>query len=183
MKRGAVLSFCILLSAGLAYGQAGFIGLFTDFSYTDCSVVDTPGEVYIYAVHKASTGATASQFRIAVDAGMTCTPVSVIHNFPTTLGDPATGISISYGACYPSDILLFTWVFSCSGTSLPCSKLDVVPDPAVLTGTIEVFDCNHFKLVGGGGVMYVNPDGSCDCGEIVPVEETSWGQIKSLYHR
>jgi hypothetical protein len=29
--------------------------------------------------------------------------------------------------------------------------------------------------------MYVNPDGSCDCGEVVPVEDTSWGQIKALY--
>ena len=76
---------------------------------------------------------------------------------------------------------MFTWVFSCSGTSAPCSKLEVVPDPAVATGTIEVFDCNHFRLVGGGGLMYVNPDGSCDCGEVVPAEDTSWGQIKALY--
>lgn len=181
MRRGLLLLLGILLSASLAYGQAGFIGLFTDFGYTDCSLVDTPGEVEVYVIHKATPGATASQFRIALDAGVDCVPVDVIHNFPTTLGDPATGISISYGICYPSDILLFTWVFSCSGTSSPCSKLEVVPDPAVATGTIEVFDCNHFRLVGGGGLMYVNPDGTCDCGEVVPVENTSWGQIKALY--
>jgi len=181
MRRGLLLLLGILLSASLVHGQAGFIGLFTDFGFTDCSLVDTPGQVEVYVIHKATPGATASQFRIAVDAGVTCTPINVIHNFPTTLGDPATGISISYGFCYPSDILLFTWVFSCSGTSAPCSKLEVVPDPAVATGTIEVFDCNQFRLVGGGGLMYVNPDGSCDCGEVVPVEDTSWGQIKALY--
>jgi hypothetical protein len=181
MKRALLLSLGIILASGLAYGQAGFIGLFTDFGYTDCSLVDTPGEVSVFAIHKASAGATASQFRIAVDPGMTCTTVEVINNFPTTLGDPASGISISYGFCYPSDILLFTWVFSCSGTSAPCSIMEVVPDPAAASGTIEVFDCNQFKLVGGGGIMYVNPDGSCDCGEVVPSEDTSWGQIKSLY--
>ena len=181
MKRGLLLALAIILAAGLAHGQAGFIGLFSDFGYTDCSLVDTPGEVSVFAIHKASSGATASRFRIAIDPGMTCTTVDVIHNFTTTLGDPATGISISYGACYPSDILLFTWVFSCNGSSSPCSIMEVVPDPAAASGTIEVFDCNHFKLVGGGGIMYVNPDGSCDCGEVVPSKVTSWGQIKALY--
>jgi hypothetical protein len=181
IKRGLLLSLGIILLAGLAYGQAGFIGLYSDFGYTNCSMVDTPGEVSIYVVHKASAGATSSQFRIAVGAGMACTPLEVIHNFTTTIGDPATGITVSYGACYPSDILLFTWVFSCSGSSAPCSILEVVPDPAAVSGTIEIFDCSHFKLVGGGGIMYVNPDGSCDCGEVVPEKDTSWGQIKSLY--
>ena len=90
MRRGLLLSLGILISASLAHGQAGFIGLFTDFGYTDCSLVDTPGEVQVYVIHKATPGATASQFRIAVDAGVTSTPINVIHNFPTTLGDPAT---------------------------------------------------------------------------------------------
>ncbi len=181
MKRVLLLSLGIILSAGMAFGQAGYIGLYSDFGYTNCTMYDTPGLQTIYAVHKASTGSTASQFRIAVDPGMTCITVGVINGFPTTIGSPETGISVAYGACFSSDILLLTWNFLCSGTSATCSMLRIVPDPSALSGTIEVVDCDQFKLVGGGSIMYVNPDGNCDCGEIVPVRESSWGAIKSLY--
>ena len=181
MKRVLFLSLGILLTAGMAFGQAGYIGLFSDVGYTNCTMYDAPGLETIYAVHKASTGSTACQFKIAVDPGMTCTGVGVINAFPTTIGTPGTGISVAYGACYPSDILLLTWNFFCSGTSTPCSMLQVVPDPSALSGTIEVVDCDLFKLVGGGSIMFVNPDGNCDCGEIVPVRESSWGAIKALY--
>ena len=36
-------------------------------------------------------------------------------------------------------------------------------------------------LVGNGSRLYVNPDGTCPCGEVLGTAETNWGKIKALY--
>jgi hypothetical protein len=182
MKRVLLFSLGILLCAGVAFGQAGYIGLFTDPGYTDCYLYDDViGIKSIYAVHKAASSVTASQFQVAIGPGMGCVETGVMNNFPTVIGSPSTGISIAYGACLVSDILLFTWNFFCQGTSGTCAKLEVVPDPAAISGAIEIVTCNSYKLPGNGSALYVNPNGFCDCGEVVPTRESSWGQIKALY--
>jgi hypothetical protein len=181
MKRLLLLALITVSVAGSAFGQAGYIGLFSDAGFTDCSMVDVPGVQTIYAVHKAASGVTASQFMVEVDAGMACTSLGTINYFPTTIGTPENGISIAYGSCLVSDIVLFEWAWSCAGTSLPCSRLEVMPDWGSITGTIEVVDCYSQKLIGNGSIMYVNPNFSCDCGIVVPAEHTSWGQIKAMY--
>lgn len=181
MKRIVLLFLITVLSAGPASGQAGYIGLFSDAGFTDCSMVDVPGIRTIYAVHKAAIGVTASQFMVEVDPGMTCASMGTINYFPTTIGTPENGISIAYGSCLVSDIVLFEWNWSCSGSSATCSRLEVVPDWGSITGTIEVVDCSSRKLIGNGSIMYVNADFSCDCGIVVPAEPTSWGQIKAMY--
>ncbi len=71
-------------------------------------------------------------------------------------------------------------LYSAAGP-LPCSTLEVVPDPAALTGQIEGVDCNQTKTFPNGSVLSFNGDASCPCGIIVPVEETNWGRVKSLY--
>lgn len=178
-----LLTFCTLLPANLAFGQAGYIGLFTDIGYTDCRLWDDAVEIKtIYAVHKAASFVTQSQFLVYVDPGFGCTEVGLTYNFPTAIGSPTTGLTIAYGTCSVSDILLFTWDFQCQmATAGDCIRLEVVPDPAALSGYIEVIDCNSNRLIGNGSTLFVNPNWTCDCGEIVPAEETNWGQIKALY--
>ena len=181
MKRMLLILLTTVVCASPAFGQAGYIGLFSDAGFTDCSMVDIPGVRTIYAVHKAASGVSASQFMVEVDAGMTCASLGTINYFPTTIGTPENGISIAYGSCLVSDIVLFEWTWSCSGTSLPCSRLEVVPDWGSISGTIEVVDCYSQKMIGNGSIMYVNANFGCDCGIVVPATPASWGQIKALY--
>jgi hypothetical protein len=182
MRRGLIVALGILFSAGAALGQAGYIGLFSDIGYVECYLWDDEvGPKSLYAVHKAASGVTQSQFLVEVAPGFGCTEVGITYNFPTAIGSPTTGLTISYGACSVSDILLFTWDFQCQITSATCVKLEVVPDPAAMSGYIEVVDCNSNRLIGNGSTLYVNPNFTCDCGEIVPAEDTNWGQIKALY--
>jgi hypothetical protein len=88
-------------------------------------------------------------------------------------------MSASYGGCVSSDILISTLNYFCMGTSPACAYLEVVPDPASPSGTIEVVNCSFVKLIGVGSILTVNGDATCPCG--LPTHESSWGQIKSIY--
>jgi hypothetical protein len=182
MKKLLLLSIGILLCASIAYGQAGYIGLFSDPVYTACDVIDAAAAlVPVYVVHKSCPGATASQFMVQPGGGWNCTFTGEIIAVPVSIGSSLAGLSASYGGCMPSDILISTLNWFCMGTSPACASLEVVPDLGAPSGTIEIVDCSFVKLVGNGSILYANPDGSCDCGEIVPTRESNWGQIKSLY--
>jgi hypothetical protein len=170
-----------MLCAGAAYGQAGGIGLYFDTPvYATCDYADVaPALVPVYVVHKLTPGATASQFMVISGGGFNCTYTGEIIHVPVSIGSTQTGISVSYGGCVPSDILIATINYFCMGTAPVCSYLEVVPDPAAPTGTIEVVDCAFVKLIGNGGRADINSDGSCHCGN--PTTDTTWGAVKTLY--
>jgi hypothetical protein len=183
LKRLLLLSFAFFAVTGVCYGQAGFIGLYSDSpGYSNCVLIDgDQGIVTVYVVHKGTPGATMSWFKGEVGGGFGCTPVGEGHYFTTSgPGWFDAGIGLFYEACLASDILLITLEFSCTGTSANCAWIRVVGDPNHRSGEIEVVDCDRNRLVGGGSIMYINPDGSCHCGA-VPVENSTWGSIKSLY--
>jgi hypothetical protein len=51
------------------------------------------------------------------------------------------------------------------------------------SGQINGADCNYLpnKTFPEGGQIVINPNETCECMRPVPVQETTWGQIKSLY--
>lgn len=178
MGRIVVTSLGILLCASAAIAQPGGINLFSDPTYTDCHFYDAgPGLQHVYVVHVFTPGVTASQWML-VNNGMLCTYLAESSPF-ITIGDAFSGISVAYGACLAYEILLLDISYFCNGLSPACATITVEPDPAAPTGTIEVVDCAANKLVGMGGVLWVNPDGTCSC--IIPTESTSWGRVKALY--
>ncbi len=184
MRNVTILSMCILLCASAVFGQAGGIALFADPTYIDCSFIDAGAAlVIIYAVHVGTPGAAGCQWMVAEGGGFNCTYISEIGcgGF-NPIGDTRSGIACAYGSCLPSDILVATINYFCTGTSPACTWLEVVPDDDAPTGTIEIIDCSMQKLVGYGGRLYVNPDGSCDCwGRPWKVHQSSWGGVKVLY--
>lgn len=182
MKKVLLLTLAIMICASMAFAQAGGIGLYTDAAYTSCSFVDAAaGLVPIYAVHKLTPGATASQFLVSPGGGWNCTSVGEVIHVPVSIGSAMGGLSASYGGCRASDILIVTINFFCSGISPACAYLEVVADPASPTGTIEVVNCSFVKLVGVGSMLFANPGAGCgrECG--LPTHETNWGKIKTIY--
>ncbi|MGD8414464.1 MAG: hypothetical protein PVF33_09540 [Candidatus Latescibacterota bacterium] len=176
-----LLPLLLIVSAGAALGQTGYIGVYADPAGTECMLSDRGGrEVNVYVVHQATSGAAASQWRIVSGGGFDMTYLGETWS-TTALGDARSGVSTSYGACLASPILLCTVTYLAHGTSSPCSYLEVVADPASVGGEIEVVDCNSNFLSGSGGRLYVNPDGTCQCGQADNVRDTDWGRIKAMF--
>ena len=182
MKKLLLISLALLFVGSNAFAQAGAIGMFVDAgTYVDCTGDDVGAAlVPVYVVHHLTPGATAVQFRVVPMAGFACVYTGEIIHVPVSIGNTQAGISASYGGCLPAPILIATINYFCQGMSPTCSYLEVIPDPAAPSGTIEVIDCSFVKLVGNGGVLNWNNDGSCDCYD--PVKNTSWGGVKALYN-
>lgn len=186
MKRFVLLSIGLLLVSSLAFAQPGSIGLFSNVGGTNCDVYDTvPGLVLVYVVHVYTPGATASQFRVASNWGNAMTYLSEAVTAPyikigTCYGN---GCAIAYGSCRPSPNMILTLQFFASGLTPPCSYLQVMPDISTVPAktSVLVTDCASPPLLlnATGGDVVINPVEGCFCD--IPVEETSWGRIKSLY--
>ena len=58
---------------------------------------------------------------------------------------------------------------------------EVVPDPALASGQIEIVDCSSNVRFANGGILWVNGN-DIDCNCLPATETSSWGKIKSLYH-
>lgn len=182
MKALIILGIILVLSVGLAHGQAGYIGLFTDAGAINCDVIDGgTGVVEIYIIHMASAGATAAQFKVEGGGGMNMMWVSDHYTWICIdCGTTQEGIVVPYlGGCKSSPFVLLSMTYFSMATSAVCSYLDVVADPDAASGTIEIVDCSSTMHTAGGSRMYVNPDGSCSCN--VATKQSHWGGIKALY--
>jgi hypothetical protein len=181
MKRGLLLFAALLITVSMSHAQPpGSLFLAGDSLGTDCTVYDTPGLVHIYVVHVYTYGATGSQFMIDCTSGFA--PVYLTEFSPyITIGNSQTGVAIAYGSCVPSPHTILDIHYFGQGLSQDCSSCRVVPDPYAMPPQILVADCQDPPnlLIATGGEIWINPDGSCHC--LIPVQETSWGQIKSLY--
>jgi hypothetical protein len=175
-----VLLFATLAAVAWSPASAQFdvIGVFADPSMSSCKISDGGGMVSVYVVH-TTNGAVASQFMVKASSGVTLTWISDTVAFPAALGTTQSGISVGYGACFSSDVLVATVKYLASGTSSSCSWLSIAPDPSSLKQKIEVVNCSQTTVDPSVSRLVINSDGSCDCG---PTSElTNWGKIKSRY--
>ena len=183
MKHVLSLVLCFLFIAGLAQAQGGTIGVFGDTGGAACDIYDsTPGLVLVYVVHVYTPGATGCQFKIDDSAAsMTFLAESVPAPY-MSIGSSHYGIAIVYGMCVPAPNLVLTLQYFAQGLSTACSHIDVVPDPTAVPPGIYVANCAYpapALLNATGGTVMVNPIEDCMCN--VPAEDTTWGQIKSLF--
>ena len=139
-----------------------------DFSGNPSGAVET-----VHVFHSFHGGVTASNFKIQ-DIGTNWTwIVDQPQGGTTIVGNTRDGGLFAYGGCITTEFNFVNVLYATAGTAGPCSSLEVVPNPASLTGTIEGVNCDDIKLVADGSRVFVN----CT----VPVEETTWGAVKALY--
>ena len=190
MRKSLILIATVLVVAipAAASAQYGVIGLYTDASAGNCEVNDSAQGIFdVWVVHTMGTGASAAQFKVQPSMGFTATYIGDFSPFELYLGSSQTGISIAYGECLSGSIVLLKITYLFDGSSGTCGWLEVTGDPAEREYPNDpiVADCGSWdtmaKHVVQGGKLFVNPDGSCPCFLAVPVRESTWGQIKSLY--
>ena len=187
MKKALVLALGMLCSASLAFGQAGVLGTYADELGEQCNVVDdAAGLLTIYVVHTMTQGAFATAYTaVAPLSCMTAaTYLSDTAPFPVTIGNSQTGVSIGYGACLAGPISTLGINFFAAGLTQTCCDYSITAfdDPETDPNFIQVVDCGENLIEGSGRINTVNGNPQeCDCAA-VPVEETSWGQIKAMFN-
>ena len=118
----------IILSAVPVHSDE--IALYTDAGYSNCKLIDgSPGVVSVYVVHHVSIGAAASQFMVQASSGVTLSYLGETSAFPLLIGSSQTGVSVGYGSCFYSDILVLTLSYFATGSSTACSVSARTPSP------------------------------------------------------
>jgi hypothetical protein len=182
MRLLALTIIIVLFAAGSALGQAGTIIVSADEIGNDCNLQDkAAGMCSYYVVHVGAVGVQASSFSAPAPSCFSGTWLSDASEFSVTLGDTQNGVSMGYGECLNSPIHLLTINYFCQGITENCCTYKVYPHPDVLSGAIEVVDCNLNTLYGTGGRAVINPDSGCECGP--PTQDSTWGKVKTMYGR
>ena len=193
------LVFCLAPSS--VFPQSGSIGVFADPNASDCNVADSGGLVQVYIWHMHTSGSRGVRFRLNVDS-VGWTHLGDLHDFESTEGTSVDGVTVCWDQCLSGSFQLMTINFF--GSAAPaCSivEVDVYPGAGV-----EALDCEGNVTNPAAGRVYVNPDGTCTCTACrtgtetacankvgtsensasnfcatVPVEQSTWGMIKSFY--
>ncbi len=183
MKRTLLLTIVLMLSATVVFGQGGMVGVFEDVAGTNCNLTDTVGGLKQYfVIHNNVLATTAVQFSAVLPVAFTGSWLSDTCAQGVCIGDTQIGANVGYGLCLSGSILVITISTFANGDTPACTLFPVTANPNVLPdpGIFSV-DCAqnlHVALAHPGNV--INPDGTCMC-NVVPVRETTWGQIKSIY--
>ena len=180
MKKLLLLVVSFLFISSMALAQPGSLCVFGDPDGLSCSLNNAGGFVWAYVVHTNTPGASGCQFSLQV-IGTSLTWVGDSSPFHT-IGSTQEGLTVDYGACLASPILVIQAGFM--GTSESCDYIEVIEDPNAVPPGIYIKDCttpspNLISLP--RWATYINDDGSCPNCLKIPIEETTWGQVKALY--
>ena len=178
----------LVCCAGTAVA-GGKIALYADASRESCELIETfPTVVQLHLFYEGDFGAQSVLFVAPTPSCWhdTVWLADVIFDpYLAGLGDThdgASGTLINLRGCRTGPIYLGYMSFQTMGRGESCCTYYITgseqtPEPGVI-------DCaNNFVAVETGALV-VKPTGACRCVEgniVVAVEETTWGQIKSLY--
>ena len=180
MTKTLLLTLLLILGATMAHAGAGSIGVFADPAGMSCNLPDPgPQMTSYYVVHVFTTGAAAVQYSAPKPACSTALWLADENMFPVTIGTSQDGVAVGYGSCQVGTIHVQTINYMTDGLTPDCCDYPLLPWP--YDGMIRATDCNHEYWIpdptGGRGIIKAGPACNCD----VPVEQTTWGNVKALY--
>ncbi|HKW14974.1 MAG TPA: hypothetical protein VJS69_10855 [Candidatus Krumholzibacteria bacterium] len=175
MKRPLLLAILSLFIANAAVADQ--IGIYADATGSSCNLTGTGLTETVAVIHKSTSGAAGSRFRIDHSAATGINVVGMIFPSPSVpIGNIETDMLVDYGGCRNGSILVgslqIIWSPGASGT------LSVVnPQPF---RTVVSIHCDFGEYAATGGQASIN--GASDpCGGPLAVEPSTWGSVKALY--
>jgi hypothetical protein len=193
MKLIVIVSVTLLMFAvGLANAQQirGQLQLYADETGVDCIIQDMPGIVTVYVYYFdyfSDEGVTAVQFGAPLP-GCWIGAIWLADSSPwSTIGDSQlndpSGWSVAFGECLIPPVFVGSIMYLAQGLAPTCCPYPVVKsDHHPIPMPVGV-DCGFpfGSLIGvEAGTSYINGDHTCPCIWPVPVQEKTWGGIKSL---
>ncbi len=180
MRRTLLMVVGLMLVAGMAFSQAGSVGVFADQIGNDCNISYAGGLPFnVYCVHVYGRG-TAAEFMLRFERASFMW-LGDSSPFVSVLGNSQDGVTIAYGVCLDTPVHVLTVSYFSVTAPEACSIVRVVPDSSAAIPGIYVADCEDPPnvLVATGGAAVFNTDTTCDCD--IPARVTSWGRIKEMY--
>lgn len=189
MKKGLLLALAIVCCASLAFAQSpGSVAVYADAAGAHCSG-PAVGFLQLYYFQAGSPGATAVEFHSTV---LEAVPAGALNHFgdtsPFALKQNAfhAQCSIAYQACLSGDIYLGSAAYGVTAGLIPACTVFYTTGLTVpsIPGSTKpgMVACPGGALVElRGSYFVINPNETCQCPGSIPNEESSWGQIKSLY--
>jgi len=168
MKKFLLLTMCLLMVSSAAL--ADHIGVFSDGTGSSCEL--GPAGVFsptATVIHKFTIGATGSRFKVTFPAGTSFFGFNTPY---VPVGALNTDLSLGYGSCLTGSIVLGTINAIYAAGTGKVEKAD-------LQSIILYTNCLFAELVATGGNFTVG--GINSCGQFAPVEQSTWGSVKSLY--
>ena len=169
MKKLLLLAISLLMISSVAL--ADHIGVYSDATGGSCNL-GAAGQFSPTAtvIHKFSTGATGSRFKVTFPAG------TAFFGFNTpyvTIGVLNTDLSFGYGQCLSGSIVLGSILAIYGAGQGQVEKAELQP-------IILYTNCLFAELQATGGPFYVGQAGNCS-EQSTPVEPSTWGNVKALY--
>lgn len=179
MIRILLVMSCFVICANAALSEDSFIGAYSEMDGTSCNF-DGPTPVWI--VHINSPGVTELFFKVDWPVGPWHVYVWAISGAIVS-GSIWTGIHVWWDDGCRSGTYIVGDISWGSDEPIPnCTQIGIVAHPDRPSGRIEGLDCNQNTVYITGQYAVVNPvPEECWCDSPVPVEQTTWGQIKALY--
>jgi hypothetical protein len=176
----------LLLPLSVAYAQENTLGLYTDPAGTNCNTIAFPGVVDFYVVYDGIRGMKIISFSApAPDCLSSAVHLADIYDaiYIVPPGNSQDGIILSHFNCEPTPVVVMVVTYFFPILPQNCCYYPVLPHPQVASGLIEALDCSDNVFYPEGLISTVNGDMSCPCPAppTVPLDVTSWGQIKALY--
>ena len=181
MKRVVFLAIATLFAASMVFAQNGSIGIFADNAGTNCNLPGVVGMAYYYFVHVNAIQASASQWAAPAPMCFSGVRLADLPVFAVNFGNTSAGITVGYGTCMTGTFHIITALYQVLAAPGICCRWSVVADPTLESGKIEIPECApDFPMnFGTGGQGMLNSNATCLCN--VPIEDTTWGQVKALY--
>jgi hypothetical protein len=163
------------------------VALFTDAQMTSCSVTESfPGVVVLHLFHVGSGCRRGVEFKAPIPAcwaGATWLGDNIVSPFLTIGSTQGPWLAIAYTENRALPVYLGTITIMTAGTGGGCCEYPVLNSDAYPPKVVATVDCANNLLFTSGGKAVINADASCPCGQHpTPVESTTWGRVKSLYH-
>jgi len=178
MKRTLLVALVLMLFGGLAFALGPTLVISSDQQgWTYCELPGNPGTVTYYMLYLEEmycVGVTNLNFTAPQPACMTNAVYLGDENFfPNVVGNTQTGYSVELGGCRCDAFCVcgIQYLISCHVT--PCCQYQVFPQAS--------WSCyaGGQWVVPTPGDAYINANENCRC--VIPVRETTWGKVKSLY--
>ena len=151
---------------------------------SSCTVLDQETSV-VYVFHTASDGTTGARYSLRKSPNLPWVWIQDL-NFENVIGDSQSGVTVDYGECDETGLVLIQIVQWAGGNMTAddgCQTVTAVAHPE--DATVLSATCSGTQEVAGGGTAIVSVDfGRCPCGgfpDTVPVHESTWGAIKELW--